>query len=72
MKNSDITGSVKERILYGLGTAAFTLGPLLIPGISFYELGIGLLGFTSITFAVLCLLAAIKSVRNPPPRRRSR
>ena len=72
MKNSDITGGVKERILYGLGTAALTLGPLLIPGISFYELGMGLLGFGFITFAVLCLLAAIKNVRNPPQRRRLR
>lgn len=69
MKNTD---SIKEHMLYGLGTLAFTLGPLLIPGISFYELGIGLLGFASITFAILCLLAAIKNVRNPPLRRRVR
>ncbi len=69
MKNTD---RFKEHVLYGLGTAAFTLGPLLVPGISFYEFGIGLLGFASVTFATLCLLAAIKNVRNPPIRRRMR
>lgn len=77
MKNSEsdandagsITGAIGENILYGLGTAAVTLGPLLIPGVTPYWLGVGLLGFASASYAVICMLAAIKCARKPPPRR---
>jgi len=64
-----ISATIGERVLYGLGTAVFALGPLLIPGVSIYKLGAGLLGFASVAFAVLCVLATIKSARKPLPRR---